>query len=120
MSNSTSESCSCDNSIPYRQLRPVPSGTTWDGLTGFSFSSTGTAFGSPLYSVTMSWFDSDGSEVLTITEASGITITSASGWTFDIEGRLMMLSAGSYYWKIKTTDSDGIVKIRLQGGIDIL
>lgn len=116
----TTEKTSCDDSIPYIELKPVPTGTTWDGLSNVSFSSDGSAFGSPLSAVSMTWYDVSDSAVLTLTEFSGITITDAASWSFDIDGRLISLSAGSYYWKLKTTDAEGIVKIRLQGGIDIL
>ena len=116
---STIERTSCDDSIPYRQLKSVPSGTTWDGLSGFSFSSDGTAFASALSAVSMIWYDSDDAVALTLTESDGITISDASSWEFDIDSRLISLAKGSYYWKIKTTDADGIVKIRLQGTIDV-
>jgi hypothetical protein len=116
---STIERTQCDDSIPYRQLKSVPSGTTWDGLSGFSFSSDGTAFSSALSEVSMIWYDSEDAVALTLTETDGITISSASEWEFDIESRLISLAAGSYYWKLKTTDASGIVKIRLQGTIDI-
>jgi len=116
---STIERTSCDDSIPYRQLKSVPTGTTWDGLSGFSFTSDGTAFASALTAVSMIWYDSNDAVALTLTQADGITIASASSWTFAINARLISLAAGSYYWKLKTTDAGGIVKIRLQGTIDV-
>ena len=116
---STIERTSCDDSIPYRQLKSVPSGTTWDGLSNFSYSSDGTAFGAALVNVEMEWYDSEDAVALTLTEVDGITISSAANWEFDIDARLISLAKGSYYWKLKTTDADGIVKIRLQGTIDV-
>ena len=116
---STIERTQCDDSVPYRQLKSVPTGTTWDGLSGFSFSSNGTAFGASLTNVSMIWYDSDDAVALPLTEADGITISDAAAWEFDIDARLISLAKGSYYWKLKTTDADGVVKIRLQGTIDI-
>ena len=115
----TIERTSCDDSIPYRQLKSVPTGTTWDGLSNFSFSSDGTAFGADLTNVSMIWYDSNDAVALTLTEADGITISDANAWEFDIDSRLITLAKGSYYWKLKTTDADDVVKIRLQGTIDI-
>ena len=63
----------------------------------------------------MEWYDSDDAVALTLTELDGITISDAAAWEFDIDARLISLAKGSYYWKLKTTDADGIVKIRLQG-----
>jgi len=115
----TIERTQCDDSIPYRQLKSVPTGTTWDGLSNCSFSSDGSAFASALTGVSMTWYDTNGTAVLTLTQADGITISSAANWEFDIDDVLITLAAGSYYWKLKTTDAGGIVKVRLQGNIDV-
>jgi len=103
-------------------LLPVVRNDTWDGLSGCKFSSTGSAFASPLDTVRMSFKDSTGAVQLTLSsETTGeITITNAAGWEFDIPGRVLSLADGCYSWGIETTDSTGIIKTRVIGQIQIL
>lgn len=97
------------------RLKPVKYGDTWDGFT-VAFSSTGTAFGSPLASVRMFFKDSSGNLGMSLTSASGITITDAAAWEFTIdEITPMALAIGSWNWSIETTDDDGKIKTRLAG-----
>jgi len=102
-------------------LTPVIQGDTWDGLT-VSMSSTGTAFGSNLSTVKMTFKDSTGTVALALTSAtsSEILITSASSWTFNVVGRVLSLAADTYSWGIETTDAGGVIKTRLTGTLKIL
>ena len=103
-------------------LLPVVRNDTWDGLTNCKFSSTGTAFASPLATVRMSFKDSTGAVQLALSsDVEGeITITDAEAWQFDIPGRVLSMAEGTYSWGIETTDDDGIIKTRVIGSIPIL
>ena len=95
---------------------------TWDGLSNCKFSSTGSAFASPLATVRMSFKDSAGAVQLLLTSAttSQIEITNASGWEFEVKSRVLTMAEGQYSWGIETTDSAGVVKTRVVGSIPIL
>jgi len=94
---------------------------TWDGLTGCSFTSDGTAFASPLSRVRMYFMDANGSVGKQCdSEDETITITDAAAWEFDVAPFLMQLAAGEWQWSIETTDSSGDVKTRVTGTIRIL
>lgn len=103
-------------------LAPIVQGDTWDGLTNCSFSSDGTAFGDSLDTVRMQFKDSAGNAALTLSSetAGQITITDAAAWTFDVEPRVINLTAGTYSWGIETTDSQGVIKTRVTGIIPII
>jgi hypothetical protein len=103
-------------------LLPVVRNDTWDGLSGCKFSSTGTAFASPLATVRMSFKDSTGAVQLALSSDTPgeATITDAAGWEFEIPARKLSMPDGAYSWGIETTDSAGIVKTRVIGTITIL
>jgi hypothetical protein len=104
------------------QLLPVVRNDTWDGLTGCKFSSTGSAFASPLATVRVSFKDSTGAVQLALSsDVEGeITITDAAGWEFDVPARVLSMTEGAYSWGIETTDSADVVKTRVIGSIQIL
>jgi hypothetical protein len=104
------------------KLLPAVRNDTWDGLTGCKFSSTGTAFASPLALVRMTFKDSSGSVSLALSSANEdeIEITDAAAWEFDVLGRVLTMTEGAYSWAIETTDDEGIVKTRVVGTICIL
>jgi hypothetical protein len=103
-------------------LLPVVRNDTWDGLTNCKFSSTGTAFASPLATVRMSFKDSTGAVQLALSSDTPgeATITDAAGWEFEIPARKLTMTDGAYSWGIETTDDDGVVKTRVIGSIHIL
>lgn len=94
---------------------------TWDGLSNVSFTSTGNAFASPLTLVRMFFRDEENVVGLELSSAnSTITINNANSWQFTINPvSPMNLAIGQWYWSIETTDSQGIIKTRVFGTIEI-
>lgn len=94
---------------------------TWDGLSNCSFESDGTAFGSALSRVRMNFKDGDGVIGKQCdSENDTITITDQDAWEFDVIAFQMILTPGVWQWSIETTDSEGDVKTRVTGTIQIL
>jgi hypothetical protein len=103
-------------------LTPCVNGDTWDGLTDCSFSSDGTAFSSPLSQVRMFFKNNENETGLELTSAAGtITIDNAAQWMFTVnQVNPMTLDPGLWYWSIETTDSQGVVKTRVFGILEII
>lgn len=52
---------------------------------------------------------------------STIIIDNAASWQFTVNPvSPMTLTAGDWYWSIETTDSQGVIKTRVFGTIEIL
>jgi hypothetical protein len=93
-------------------LAETVSGETWDGLTLTIDSSDDTKFADTLALVRMTWTDSTGAGVLTLSSAtSAITVNAATAyaWSFTIEPRALSIPAGVYSWAVETTDGAGVV-----------
>lgn len=102
-------------------LKPCVYLDTWDGLPNCSFTSTGNAFASPLALVRMFFRDENNEVGLELSSAnSRIVINNANSWQFTINPvSPMNLAIGQWYWSIETTDSQGIIKTRVFGTIEI-
>ncbi len=56
-----------------------------------------------------------GDRLVTLTNGSGITITSANGWDIKINQQVINLKAGEYVWTLKITDATGFAMTYLKG-----
>lgn len=103
-------------------LKPCVYLDTWDGLSNCSFSSDGTAFASSLTLVRMFFRDENSVIGLELSSAnSTITIDNAAEWYFTVAPvSPMTLAPGDWYWSIETTDSEGVIKTRIFGTLEIL
>lgn len=81
-------------------------GDTWQPPTF-----TGTLDGSPIdltgSTLAMKARDCDGAEVLSLTSASGITITDAANGVFKIDDQVLNIAAGVYNYDIQFTLASG-------------
>lgn len=67
--------------------------------------------------------DSDNTEALTLSNGSGITITTATAgaWDFTIDAiSPVTLSAGVYYYELQITDDAGTIRTEFEGTWQIL
>jgi hypothetical protein len=97
------------------KLADIQQGDSWGPVT-FAFSTDGTALDDPLASVTMIFTDTDGNVGLSLSSASGITITDAAGWGFQTNQILEFpLAVGNWSWKLRATNDSGTRITRLAG-----
>lgn len=95
-------SCNCE---PIN-LDDYQVGTTWCGLSDYTLTP---AIEQPLESVSVA-FIKGGSTIQTLTNGSGVTITDAANWIFDINAQVLTITAGYYTVEITTTDSTGYIR----------
>jgi len=101
-------------------LTPIVEGDTWDGIS-VSWSSNGTAFDSPLASVTMEFRTPAGVSTQTLSTAAGtIVIDDANAWEISIPELVLTLTDNIWHWSITTVDTAGIIKTRVVGTLPIL
>ncbi|MEY3898670.1 MAG: hypothetical protein RLZZ214_4192 [Verrucomicrobiota bacterium] len=98
---------------------------TWDGITWAieSVDAGETEFASTLASARFQMQDTSGNVALDLTSATEGQVTinesAPNAWSVTVEPRILTLSSGVYSWGFETTDSAGVVKIRLAGSIKI-
>ena len=87
-------------------LAPYNVGTTWCGLTDVTISPV---IESDLATVVVT-FSKGGTVIQTLTSPTGITITDATNWLFDIDAQVLTVTKGDYSIVIKTTDATGYIR----------
>jgi hypothetical protein len=96
-------------------LETAISGNTWDGLT-WQGSSDGTTFDDSVASVKFTVLDSEGVEVLALTDGSGVTINDAAAWDVTVdEISPLTLGADVYSYALEITDAGGTIRTWLAG-----
>jgi hypothetical protein len=104
----------------YHELKSITFGDTWDGLTNCAFTSNGSAFSSPLTGVRMYFRDGDEVIGLELDQTSGITITSAASWQYQVNPiSRFPLAVGLWYWSLEFTDTAGRRKTYWTGHIEV-
>jgi len=101
-------------------LTPIVEGDTWNGIT-VSWTSDGTAFADSLSAVTMEFRDQR--DVLAETLTSGtseITIDNPTTWDITVNPKILPMATGLWKWSITTTDSEGVIKTRIVGNLQII
>jgi hypothetical protein len=98
-------------------LTPVVYQDTWSGLTV----THDPAPESPLASVRMFFRDKDRNLGLQLATGSGVTITDAAGWSFEVDAITSFpLAAGTWFWSIEATATDSTIKTRVSGIITVI
>ena len=98
-------------------LTPVVYQDTWSGLTV----THAPAPESSLASVRMFFRDKDRNLGLQLATGSGVTITDAAGWSFEVDAITSFpLAAGTWFWSIEATATDGTIKTRVAGTINVI
>lgn len=92
-------------------------GDTWGGIPALFITVNGTPPASDatscIFLIKEKKYTPD--ELVRLTEADGITITSANLWQFAIAERNLDLKAGTYYWSFRVTDAASVVRTYLAG-----
>jgi hypothetical protein len=96
-------------------------GDTWPGFT-YAVSASGTITADQLASARMFFVNqSTGAVGLQLTTGSGVTITDAAGWSFEVGAITSFpLAAGTWFWSIEATAADGTIKTRAAGTINVI
>jgi hypothetical protein len=104
------------------ELSPVVINDTWGGLTDCQFTSNGNAFSENLNEVRMHFRDSDNAIAREMNSTNGgVTIIDASNWQFTVNPiTSLTFSAGTYFWSIETTDTNGKIKTYVSGTLNVV
>jgi hypothetical protein len=100
-------------------------GDTWDGMTWrlADVPAGATEFAGTLTLARFQLQSETGEPALTLSSATAgqVTITNAAPnqWQVTVEPRALTIAAGTYRWGLETTDSTGLVKIRIGGTLKI-
>lgn len=100
----------------------VVQGETWIGIPEIIITVDGVA---PTADVASCKFvikenHADPNPIVTLTNASGITINSANDWNFTIPQQVLSLRSGNYVWAFQTTDNAGVIRTYLTGALQVL
>lgn len=108
-------SCACSPNLGYT-LADAIQGNTWVGISQLDFSSDGTTFDDAIASVKFTAVDSEGAEVLALTDGSGITIVDADLWQIVVDPITpLTIDAGTYSYALEITDDGGTIRTWLAG-----
>lgn len=100
-------------------LPAIVQGDTWDGFS-VVMSSDGTSLDEPLAGASLVFYDGDGTAVLTLTEASGITINDAAAWDVTVDAITpFALTYGTYSLSLKLTNDEGRIKTWLKYSLSV-
>jgi len=100
-------------------------GKTWDGITWrvTDVPADATEFAGTLTLARFQLQDEAGEVALTLSSATAgqVTINTATpnAWDVTVEPLVLTIAAGTYRWGLETTDSTGLIKIRIGGTLKI-
>jgi len=97
-------------------------GDSWGGIPAFSILINGAVPADDVATVKMQFRKNEFDRVILdqLDNTDGITIVSASGWTFAIPKRNLSLPQGKCSWWIKFWDVNGIAQTYLAGDMEVL